>query len=960
MTLRITWNEHEEAILLCALIKVLNHKLERKQAIKDVSKQLRELAQKTGIAIDDKFRNENGIRLQMYCLEYAYTNGKSGLRVDTGWYFDIVKIYREDYEKYMELLGDVMETSDSNKTEIIDFPSWIKKRNPEKADRILSSMKVLNILLLKNRTIRSNIVQITNIEEIESLISRIRRSNKGINLHSGSKKNDYLSALSEYRDYLQYFQDKDSEGVSGKVNTVTMTEASDSDSIGTNDESKSDDVQIVSFTKEQDYSYTRPQSLKYSGVHYDVRNWTQVYVQMVKCLFKDYPDKIYSLRGKSIRGKGRIDVANEIGSDAMIAPREIADDLFLETNESAKYIVKKIGMLLRLCDVDFNKVKIEYAPTNAQKRQLETMPQEVASKKANVQSSDGLSFYDWLTKTCGMAEGTGRSYDSAINTVSAFAKDHNIGNGTLRGITDVSIVSETVNSLLQTVEFVEINQRQHNRFRAALRKYMEYLGGDYYSVLAQQHSNHVSKLDSISDEEKLRIRKTLELPRFEYGFSEDGVELYRFRGSYSDVNDMSCSLDDEQLQLAIRNMGFKFDGKIYLIADEDIEAIKNNIQEYDNQDVSIIYYENLFDQFADSFFNAKIVSFEMLKCLLKKLFPKYKYKAAYFALVPESTNELELIKNDIVRVWGDDIQQTFDELEQKLPLIPVNKIKFTLSQHSEFVWDSVETYIQTKRFVADNTELSRLIKCVDEQCEATGLASLDKIPFDNLRSENSDLSETAFLTCFCKLVEDKYDRYARVLTRKGTSVDTYTAVRNFCNNKNRCYYNELEDVAKSVSGTIRTPDIVEAANSIMIRISADEFISDEQIDFDIDRIDSAIKTIVKNDFIGLKEITTFSTFPFCGYGWNLFLLESYCRRFSRKYRYDTRRANSSNSGAIVVKTCTLSYHQIMAHAVARSGRDLTKDEVFGYLTEIGYIERKRYGEIDSLIKDAEDIRERRE
>ena len=422
---------------------------------------------------------------------------------------------------------------------------------------------------------------------------------------------------------------------------------------------------------------------------------------------------------------------------------------------------------------------------------------------------------------------------------------------------------------------------------------------------------------------------------------------------------MSCSLDDEQLLFAIRNMGFEFNGKVYLIADDDIEAIENKIQEYAGQGINIVYFQDLYDRYEDRFYNAKIISSEMLKSLLEKQLPQYKYKAAYFALAPGSSNELELIKKDILRVWGNGIRQTFDELEQKLPLIPIDKIKYALSKHSEFVRDSAETYIQTKRFIANDNELSRLIKYINEQCETTGSASLDEIPFDDLRSENSDFSEAAFLSCFCKLVEEKYDRNARVLTRKGKSIDTRSAVIDFCKNKNRCYYSDLEDVARNVSGTIRTPDIVEAANSVMVRISRDEFISDDQIDFDVNRIDTAIDAIVKDDFIGLKEITTFSTFPFCGYGWNLFLLESYCRRFSRKYRYDTRRANSSNSGAIVVKTSTFSYHQIMAHAVARSGRDLTKDEVFDYLTETGYIERKRYGEIDSLIKDAEDIRKRR-
>ena len=34
MAIRVEWDEHEQAILLCALIKVLNHERDRKQTIK--------------------------------------------------------------------------------------------------------------------------------------------------------------------------------------------------------------------------------------------------------------------------------------------------------------------------------------------------------------------------------------------------------------------------------------------------------------------------------------------------------------------------------------------------------------------------------------------------------------------------------------------------------------------------------------------------------------------------------------------------------------------------------------------------------------------------------------------------------------------------------------------------------------------------------------------------------------
>lgn len=84
MAISIPWNEYEQAILLQVLIDVLEDKTERKQVISEVSGKLRKLAVDRGLIIDEKFRNKNGIRLQMSCLEYAYTDGKSGMQVKGG------------------------------------------------------------------------------------------------------------------------------------------------------------------------------------------------------------------------------------------------------------------------------------------------------------------------------------------------------------------------------------------------------------------------------------------------------------------------------------------------------------------------------------------------------------------------------------------------------------------------------------------------------------------------------------------------------------------------------------------------------------------------------------------------------------------------------------------------------------------------------------------------------------
>ena len=808
------------------------------------------------------------------------------------------------------------------------FASWLEKnKRAEVASDIKLSIGTLDLLLMKSCVIRTHIFKIDSPDEVESLIDKLKK-NKEIRIYSKRHRTSAINSLLVYKEYLE----------------SNITEEADSI------ETDQGDVKIVNFSENENYSYTRPLSIEYSGRIYSVSNWTALYVQTVKCLLDDYPSEIWSLKGENIGGHGRVDIAGSDSSKEMIAPKELGGGLYLETNCSASGTINKIRQLMDYCNNDYSNIIIRYALKGS------AVPSAEQKKTSDSQSSN--EFLAWLTESEGLALPTGKSYSSAINNCDSFCREHNIGTGRIYGVVFSEELKQNIRLLLFNGEFQDYNNVQHHRFTAALSKYEKYMDLRDSGTLCAR-SAVVPENTAIKPEETQQIRKTLELPRFEYGFKDDSVELYRFRSSYADVNGEECTLSDEKLLFAIRGIGFEFDGKVYLVPEDEKERIRSSLANYMNQGLNIVYYESLYDLNADEYFEAKIISADMLKSLLKELTPNYHYKGNYLAFPPERQTELELVRNDIVRVWGNNALRTFDDLSMELPLIPLDKIKFTLAKQSDFIWNSYETYTRIGLFNADEDEIESLISYIDEQCTNVGSVSFDDLPLDTLRDNNPELSETALGNAFYKLIEDKYDRSNKVLTKKGTSRDVYTEVIEFCRKQDRCTYEQLKSIANRVAGVIRQSVIVEAANSAMVRVDKNNFVADRFVHFDVERIDTALNHIVVSGFVGMREITAFSIFPFCGYDWNLYLLESYCRRFSTKYRYDTRRANSSNSGAVIAKSCLLSYHDIMAYAVARSGRGLSENEVYDFLTETGYMERKRYSGIDSLINEAAELRERK-
>lgn len=116
MALKIPWEQEEAVILLEALLKVRNGDITRKEAVANVSNELRQRAINKGIKIDDIFRNINGIGLQMSFMEYIITDGKQGMPQASKLFKETIKLYNEKKNEFEKILIEAKQnlSSDSN------------------------------------------------------------------------------------------------------------------------------------------------------------------------------------------------------------------------------------------------------------------------------------------------------------------------------------------------------------------------------------------------------------------------------------------------------------------------------------------------------------------------------------------------------------------------------------------------------------------------------------------------------------------------------------------------------------------------------------------------------------------------------------------------------------------------------------------------------------------------------
>lgn len=125
MKRQIKWNQYEAAILLDAYLKILTSGSPFSKIVEDTSKKLRVMAVNNGLAIDDTYRNINGIILQMYSMESAYLGYKKRIPA-TKLFTDVVRVYQEDRKVYNEWLTKANVMADPNQKDKETFYRWLR------------------------------------------------------------------------------------------------------------------------------------------------------------------------------------------------------------------------------------------------------------------------------------------------------------------------------------------------------------------------------------------------------------------------------------------------------------------------------------------------------------------------------------------------------------------------------------------------------------------------------------------------------------------------------------------------------------------------------------------------------------------------------------------------------------------------------------------------------------------
>jgi hypothetical protein len=302
---------------------------------------------------------------------------------------------------------------------------------------------------------------------------------------------------------------------------------------------------------------------------------------------------------------------------------------------------------------------------------------------------------------------------------------------------------------------------------------------------------------------------------------------------------------------------------------------------------------------------------------------------------------------------------SYKQLQALLLYIPLEKIKHILASHSDFLWVHTGIYALVEKIGIDENERTTAENTVKTEIAERGYTTLTSFDIHSTLELNPELSETAVRYALFRIcLADSYVQRGNIITPKGQAFNASVVFADYCRSYTRLTLDELSEFTKEIGGN--ASQALSTAYDTMVRVNKDTFVGDSEIRFDVEVTDNAIALFMHSNVIPLQTVTSFSSFPYIdGFPWNWYLLESYCRRFSKRFGFQCLSVTSSNLGAIYLKYANFAdYTDVLATAVACSNIELTDNAVGIFLLENNYFARRTDGVVTKVVQKARLIKER--
>ena len=443
---------------------------------------------------------------------------------------------------------------------------------------------------------------------------------------------------------------------------------------------------------------------------------------------------------------------------------------------------------------------------------------------------------------------------------------------------------------------------------------------------------------------------------YSFGFRFESVrELMRFR-QFAEAKSANLPEDDDQLKAMIIASGTVIDDKVFCTGDDLPQLLQRIIDEVFNTGISVAYYDCLLSEKEADFSQYNITSEDMLKEYLKKHVLGYSYSKKFLSR-GKKRSEKEAVTDELIRIWGESPVESVDDLNYRLPYIPLSNIWRVISGNDLFVLSSPGKYLFINRFIISPGEEKNILDFVEQACSEDGFASLSDIPLGDIEENNYELPQLAIINAvFKKVLAGKYHLNGRILTKDKPDLNAVSLLKDYLRGKDEVSFEEIADKAYELTGASNRQYAFKALFDEMVRVDTNRFVATRHVSFDVDEIDHILSGFITDHFGAIRDVTTFAMFPICGQAWNHYLLESYCYRYSKAYSLRVIQFNDKNAGIIAEQDCNLPYNEMLAIELVRSDVELTEASAGSYLSNAGYMIKSKFAMLTGILQRANELK----
>ena len=423
---------------------------------------------------------------------------------------------------------------------------------------------------------------------------------------------------------------------------------------------------------------------------------------------------------------------------------------------------------------------------------------------------------------------------------------------------------------------------------------------------------------------------------FPNGIRDDFIDTNKVLRIYSsDYADEKISRS--MVADVIHTNGIENGGRFYFVEEKDFEIIFLIADELLEQ-YPVVYYSAVLEKHAEFFTRVHIFSPEVLKKILQESHADYFCFDEFCSASRMTRLDYEISKIFMVA----EKSLSLENLRAKLPYVPSEKISAVLDESKRYLPTNTGKYFSVSKIKFDSEEIFAAKRQIFSHIDANGYAAPEDYDLSTNFALNPELTEKDLRNViYEKFFSADFTKRGKKLFKKGNVVaekflTPTKRLRNFISEQDEVPADKLFAFAENLK--IDKSVALYVAHETMIRVDKNLFVKDSLINFDVAAVDEALTPFVQGKIISLRSVTSFTGFPLvAGYSWNLFLLESFLRKYSEKYTYHAPAANSSNVGAIYPKAMKFKdYLDVQIAAVAQEKIPLEKSAVEDFLIEQGF------------------------